>query len=411
MSRVFLFLQGPPGTAFSDLGEALVQRGHVARRINFNGGDRLSWRGESLDFRGRAADWPSFFADALQGATDIVLFGDCRPLHRTALQIAEACGVRAHVFEEGYLRPDWVTLELGGVNARSRLPRSPEWYRRTAQDAGPVAARPALTYAFASRLRLTAAYYFACAAMKPLYPFYRTHRPTHPVLEAFGWLRKFAGRRRAESRSWRSLAGLAGQRYVLLPLQLDSDAQIRVHSPFASMADALDQVIASFAADSPKDLKLLVKAHPLDNGLRDWRAVTEAAARRHGAEGRIVFTEVGDIERMVSAAAGVITVNSTTGALALAAGKPTKTLGQAIYDLPGLTDQGPLRQFWLQPTPPDAGLYEDFRRVLAACCLVPGGFFAPEAVAMLVEHAVERLVAPPALTAHADGDSLSMAAA
>ncbi|WP_458339329.1 capsular polysaccharide export protein, LipB/KpsS family, partial [Bordetella pertussis] len=33
--------------------------------------------------------------------------------------LARASGVRVHVFEEGYFRPHWVTLERGGVNAHS----------------------------------------------------------------------------------------------------------------------------------------------------------------------------------------------------------------------------------------------------------------------------------------------------
>lgn len=32
-------------------------------------------------------------------------------------------------FEEGYLRPHFITLESGGVNAYSSIPRDPEFYR------------------------------------------------------------------------------------------------------------------------------------------------------------------------------------------------------------------------------------------------------------------------------------------
>ena len=36
--------------------------------------------------------------------------------------LARRRSLRLHLFEEGYLRPDWITLEREGVNANSRLP-------------------------------------------------------------------------------------------------------------------------------------------------------------------------------------------------------------------------------------------------------------------------------------------------
>ena len=40
--------------------------------------------------------------------------------------------------EEGYVRPDWVTFEAGGVNGHSTLPRDPQWYLETAASLPPV---------------------------------------------------------------------------------------------------------------------------------------------------------------------------------------------------------------------------------------------------------------------------------
>ena len=126
-TQTFLLLQGPPGPFFALLGDGLVRRGHNVLRINFNGGDRASWPGPSTDFRGGIEDWPAYFDMFVQreGVTDLVLFGDCRPMHSAAHGMAKLLGVRTHVFEEGYIRPDWVTLERDGVNGHSSLPRDP----------------------------------------------------------------------------------------------------------------------------------------------------------------------------------------------------------------------------------------------------------------------------------------------
>ena len=131
--RRILFLQGLASAFFRRLGAALTARGHHVTRVNFNGGDKLFWRlPGAIDFRGTLAEWPAALGELLEQRriTDIVLFGDCRPLHRVAIKLAAHRGIPVHVFEEGYLRPSWITHELGGVNAYSSLPRDADWYRR-----------------------------------------------------------------------------------------------------------------------------------------------------------------------------------------------------------------------------------------------------------------------------------------
>ena len=101
-------------------------------KINFNGGDWLYWGKRSAsNYRGSVAEFGQFLDDKYRslGITDQVLFGDCRPVHRPAVDHGKVCGVRTHVFEEGYFRPYWVTLEREGVNGYSSLPRDPDWFR------------------------------------------------------------------------------------------------------------------------------------------------------------------------------------------------------------------------------------------------------------------------------------------
>ena len=48
-------------------------------------------------------------------------------------------------------------------------------------------------------------------------------------------------------------------------------------------------------------------------------------------------------------ACGAVTVNSTAGLGAIEMGLPTIVLGEAIYDMPGLTHQSALDAFWTAP--------------------------------------------------------------
>ena len=394
--RTFLFLQGLASNFFSRLGAALAARGHGVLRVNLNAGDQVFWRNAgALNYRGRPADWPAYVSELMQArlVTDLVLFGDCRPMHRAAIDAAAGLHVAVHVIEEGYLRPDWVTVELGGVNGHSSLPKDPDWYRAVAASLPPTEEIPAIASSFRRRAREDLVYNVSAMALGWLFPHYRTHRPWHPIVEYAGWagrlLRQGGGRRRSAV----AVRQLEGAPYFLFPLQLDCDSQIRLHSSFSGMRAAIETVLTSFAGSAPAGTLLAIKEHPLDNGLVNWRRFTVDVAERLGVLDRLVYLEDGDIARLVQGSRGVVTVNSTSGTLALASGVPVITLGTAIYDIAGLTFPGELGQFWRAPVAPDAGLYDAFRRVLVQRCLVRGGFFSEEGLAMLVDGTIARMEA------------------
>jgi capsular polysaccharide export protein len=391
--RAFVFLQGPPGPLFRQLGEAISEAGIAVYRINLSGGDHYDWPDGAFNFRRRFSDWPVFFDRFLRERriTDLVLFGDCRPYHVSAHGMAALRGVRTHVLEEGYLRPDWMTLELEGVNARSTLSRDRTWFRHEAMRLPPELELPPITASFRRRARDSYWHYHHVLDGRLRYPHYRSHRSGSILMEGFGWLWRFARSSRRARAAAETLVAIEGKPLFLLPLQLSGDFQIRAHSPFPDMQSAASYVIESFAAHAESDMHLLVKAHPLDCGFYDWRKFVCRHAEQLGLRDRLWFIDGGDLEDLVKEARGLICVNSTSATLALAEGTPVCTIGEAIYDLPGLTHQAHLDHFWVDPTPPEPGLYECFRRVLVDRCLVRGGLASESAVTILVDSVIERL--------------------
>lgn len=396
--RRFLFLQGVPGSFLHSLGQALTARGHGVSRVNFNGGDKLAWPTlPAVDFTGRISEWPAFLQRLLfdLAPTDVILHGDCRPLHRVAIELANRRGIPVHVFEEGYLRPDWITLEVGGVNGYSRLPRGVAAYRMAADL---LPAQPVTTHvppSVRTRARDCIGYGLACVALMPRFPRYATHRGWSLPHEAFGWIRRSirgaSARRGSQAAIRQAFAAKGG--FFVMPIQMDNDLQILCHSDLGGMMHAIRLVVASFARHAPKDAMLAVKEHPLDNGVIDWRRVTESAARDAGVADRVVLIEDCDLQLLLDRTRGMVTVNSTSGTFALASGVPVIALGRSVYDLPGLTHQDTLETFWHAPSPPESGLFEAFRRVLAHACLLRGDFFTRGGVAHAVAGAVPRIEA------------------
>lgn len=388
---------------FAKLGGELSLRGHEVRRINFTGGDWLFWgRPGSVNFRGGLRSWPAFLEKRLQewSVTDVVLFGDSRPLHAAAIPVARRAGVKVHVVEEGYIRPNCITVEADGVNGHSALPRDPRWFQDQARSLPAWEPGVKVADGFSRRAWEDVVYTVTALAMSPLYPGYRTHRPWHPLIEYVGWVWRLAVEGRDRKRSERKLETLraSGRPYYLLPLQLDCDTQIRIHSDFGRLAPSIDFVIRSFASHAPADALLVLKEHPLDNRLTDWNRVIRRIAASAGVLDRVVFIENAPLEAVLPGARSVITVNSTVGVLALAGGLPVKTLGEAIYDMPQLTFQRDLDAFWLEGEPADPATFDAFRRVLMQRTQVNGSFFSDEGLRLAVQGAADKLEGPIAAT-------------
>jgi len=393
--RRFLFLQGPISPFFAEIAAGLGRRGHAVHRINLCLGDKLFWHGPgATDFRDRPAAWPAFVADFLDThrITDLVLLGEQRPLHRAAIAAAQARGIAVTVTDFGYLRPDWIVLERDGMGPLSRFPRDPAAILALAAGLPPVDAAARFADGFTLQAAWDVAFHLLNLLPWP-FPYWRSFLRHHPVPAYLGTAWRLARRGadwRAAAVTLRAAQSESGQRF-LLALQMETDFGLRAYSRFADNDAVIAAVFASFALGAPHDACLLVKPHPLDPGLKDWRRRVSQLAAASGIGDRVRWLPGLSMDPVIAACDGVVTVNSTLGLRAITLGCPTCVLGQALYDVPGLTWQGGLDRFWTMATAPDARLVEAFRRAIAACLHVRGGYYDRSGRAAAVSAAVDRL--------------------
>ncbi|WP_409523356.1 capsule biosynthesis protein [Nitrincola sp. MINF-07-Sa-05] len=389
--RSFLLLQGVSSPFFARLADHLKAQGHHVYKINFNAGDWCFWTPRSShSHRGTLASLPQLIEHIWNKheITDQILFGDRRPVHRYAVDKAEHCGIRTHVFEEGYFRPYWVTLEREGVNGHSLLPRDPVWFRLAA-DVVP-SERPYQRFRSPFRKRaVNDVLYHLPGLINPLlYPGYRTHALESAPQEYAGFLARFARegywKKRDKKRIDRLLT--SSDPFFLLPLQLNSDAQIRDHSRFTSMQEVIELVMSSFAKHAPSETRLLIKNHPLDYAFNHYPDLISKLSRFYGIEGRVVYVETGDLNQILPRAAGCVTVNSTAGMVALEHSCPVKALSDPIYNMPGLAFQGTLDEFWVDADFIDTELFADFCSVTFYATQVNGGFYCSEGINIAVNN-------------------------
>ena len=392
----FLFLQGVASPFFARLADRLLQRGHSVQKIQFCGGDLVYWfPRQATRFHGRPDQLPDFLEAHLrrEHITDVVLFGDQRPVHLAVHPLAKSLGIRVHVFEEGYLRPYWLTLERGGVNGHSQLPKDPDWYREVVKRV-PI---PDSSQPFLGKFRMRALHdvlYHSGDILNPIaFRHYRHHAPVHPVREYFWYVRRYPKvRHRLNSDLARNYQFIErGQPFFLLPLQLYSDSQITCHSAFCDTYDFIRQSLDSFQQYADKSLHLVVKNHPLDPGILPYEKFVQDMALKLGMADRVHYYDYGNLELFLEHCAGVVTINSTVGTWALKVGKPVITLANPVYNVPGLTSQQSLAEFWQAPQAPDQELWSAFRRVLIHTTQINGGFYCDTGIQLALDTTVERL--------------------
>jgi len=398
IKRSFLFLQGPCSPLFAKIADRLKNHGHAVHRINFNGGDAVYWAPRKATcFRGKLETLPEFLEAiwAKHQITDQLLFGDCRPVHKAAASRAGDFGIRTHVMECGYFRPFWITLELEGVNGHSLLPKNPDWFI----DAGKRLPKSAPAHPFRSSFTKQAAYdvlYHLAGIINPVFfPHYKSHVPVSAAVEYACYIRRFSLQRLRKQQEAQSVSTLvnADSPFYLLPLQLNSDAQIIHHSPFHDMSEVISFVMRSFAQHAPVNTQLVIKNHPLDIGLINYRKLIAKLVRQFDLAGRILYFETGLIDGLIKHAAGMVTVNSTSGCAALELDCPTIALADPVYNLPGLTFQGNLDDFWTAYTKPDRRLFDYFRKTVMYSTQINGNLYSQPGTLLAAENAVRVLEA------------------
>ncbi|MFA0812405.1 capsule biosynthesis protein [Microbulbifer epialgicus] len=392
---VAVFLQGPHGPFFANLAKKLSHHGVITHKINFNGGDRhFGWADFQVSFTGSESDWPSFFREylSLHGVKAVFVYGDCRLYHSKARSVCESLGVAFGVFEEGYLRPDFISFEWNGVNAFSQT----DWSREAIESYKPISRKPGLPVGqtFWHRACYATGYYLAMRLARSEFLYYQHHRNRDWKAEATCWLRSFARKglyKITERYLTPNLIGEFSQRFFLFPLQTRDDFQLREHSDLLSIENAIDRVLKSFAGNAPSDTVMVIKHHPMDRGFCHYQKLINVLEVRYSIRGRVIYCHDLHLPTLLDHALGVVTINSTVGISALLHKVPTKVLGRALYDMPGLTHQGPLSSFWSEPTQVDFELFKRFHTYLYEQTQLDGSF--TRAARTTINGVVDRLLA------------------
>jgi capsular polysaccharide export protein len=406
--RRLLFASAPFGPFFAELAAALEQQGCDVLRLCFEGGDVWETPARNRLIVPRNVDFERYVSEVLQSRriNALVTFNDVLPRNAVALEVAKRMHVDRYVLENGYLRPHWVTLEQGGVNGFSGLPRSRDFYLshralRLARRSDAEGARAAAQL-FPARIRdhvgNTILHFLAATAASPVLGFQADYYGDSVWRQMRGYVREYLWRQfnseaDAVNRIKRAKA-CEGTRVFTVLMQKPGDGQLVIHSTYGCNNNFLLDVVASFARCAPADSMLVVKQHPLDYGVEGSPEFARRLFKRFGIESRAVYLRMTSIDVCMDNSDALVTVNSTGGLAALHKGLAVKCMGNAVYDVDGLTFQGALDEFWVQGKPAEDEVLEGYTGYLLQSSQMNGGFHSPQARALLIPQMVDRLRYP-----------------
>ncbi|MFY0690830.1 MAG: capsule biosynthesis protein CapA [Paracoccaceae bacterium] len=399
-AKTFLFLQGPHGPFFHQLARMLEKSGHRVWRIGFNGGDAAFWpsRDSYIAFRPPASQWRDFVDTVLdeKSITDLVLYGDTRAIHAEAIKAARARGITVHVFEEGYLRPYWVTYERDGANGNSKLMDMSVAQMRAAL-AGQryeLPAAPARWGEMRQHIFYGALYHFFVFLRQSAYREFHSHRDVTVAREFRLHVRRLLAMPATALRRALTTGRIkrGGFPYHLVLLQLAHDMSFKAHSGFSRVEQFLEITLDGFAKGAPPHHHLVFKAHPLEDGREPLRQRIEAIAARKNLSDRVHFVSGGKLAQLLDTASTAVTVNSTAAQQALWRALPLKAFGEAVYNKPEFTSSQPLARFFASPEPPDSDAYRDYRIYLLRTSQIRGGFYARQGRRHLLRRALDLML-------------------
>lgn len=396
-ARSAILLQGPIGPFFGRLQEHLDEAGWRTLRVLFNGGDRtFHGRGGEVSYMDRPENWARWFQDLVQNfrPSVILVFGDQRKVHRDAKQVADALGIPFVCFEEGYIRPDYITMELGGNNAHSPL---------RDMELGPV--EPMENTAcrmpgngFDDIAKMALRYFISMRLGGLAYQYYQHHRQRPLLREGFFWVRNFA------LKLWYGLINLQAiqaiveqldNKYFIVALQVHDDLQLTRHGEGWTLQLLVETSIATFAKSASREHHLVIKGHPLDRGHFLTRGLVERIARIYNICDRVHYIDDGSLGLLARHSRGMVTVNSTSAMVSFNHGKPVFAFGASVYER--LTANGrnrsveALERFWHQTPVFDAKLWMAFRAQMISANLVNGSFYIPREITQTCERVIVRL--------------------
>lgn len=250
----------------------------------------------------------------LDKKVDLVLIhNDLRWHHSIAIKVCREMGIDYLITEQGLFRPYTTVIDNSGVNAYSSLAKV---------DAFPESSRNVKVSPNTMKnhnSNWSKLYFFLFLLVYNLEkPFGSPLRYQHNKYSLFSYIRRFISQYRHGAYNNKEVSSnLSGTVNVFVPMQLENDTQILIHSEFSSNQELINQIEESVYGCAIDNVRVIFKKHPND-------------VRNYIIDDRSVFVS-GSIQEISESSRLAITVNSSAAIDILRTNVPLFLLGSSIY--------------------------------------------------------------------------------
>ena len=247
----------------------------------------------------------------------VTMHNDLRWQHSLAIEVCKELGVKYLITERGIFRPDTTTIEFKGVNAYSSLPKDKEFYKK--HD---VVSKELKSYKVSKvtnlKVNIKFAIFILLNKIGSIFGLNSTIRNKSYSLSTY--INLFIKQKFGKSN--KNIVTLP-KRYVFVPLQVNTDTQILIHSDFKDMQEFISKVENDFYS-LESDIGLVFKIHPMEKGIIEYLF-----------DKRSIVVD-SDTNELVKNSECIVTINSTVGFEAIEKYKKVLVLGGAFFKIDGI---------------------------------------------------------------------------
>jgi len=327
-----LLLQGPVGNFFNEFAKHIIMHGGSVFKIHFTFAEKFFYdQKEEFFYKNTIEEWPKYFTKFVKKnkINRVYLMNDSRPYHKPIIKICADIDVDLFVFEDGYFRPGYITLEPFGINGNSHFPKFAFDNFNDNQNL------PSLEMNLYSKdysrilFSLISNFNFITS---------RNYKPYRPINSFYWAVRLF---RKYLSKAINILKDSIAIKKILkadddikvffVPLQVFDDTQIKYHSKYKNTFEFIFEILQSFGALNIKNFKIIIKQHPGDRGAINYKNFITEKAKIYGITKNICFNSTTDVDELINLSDGIILINSTVGINSLIKNKRVHCSGVSVY--------------------------------------------------------------------------------
>ena len=375
-----LFLIGPIGTFFARLSNYMEENNIVTYKISFPLYEYGFPKSKRIKYSEDILFFKKFLKKVIQNKEikHIFMYGNVLIPHIKALDLVEELkkegeNIKSHIFELGYLRPNFVTLEEKGINFASGFIKDRDFYlKQDSYKAFPIAKKHA-------RLRIRKVW----KAISFINHSFRNYKivefdhklqpkPIYIWFQVKGFLLNFF----FKLTEFKLKKKCFLKNFYLVVLQVSTDSQLTFGSNFKDNKEFIYKVIKDFSKAKLNDSNLVFKHHPRDRGYNNYYTFIKKVSKEFGVYNNVFYIHDYFLSKLFQNknCKGTVLINSTVGYQSLYHSVPVKSLGISPYNIDGLTDQKDLTRFFKNPTPVDKKLFNKFYKYILENSQINGNF-------------------------------------